>query len=134
MLGPHRVRIQLRDVYFRNLWTLGAFEILPRHYYDPDDLMGGIGVAELNDFDAISDEKRDRAERFAKQFNENYQRRPMGSGAFEPAWNGKLRIHAALCANEKPLTSVFGQIDGLDGPNDPRFRKLGLGPRGQSVY
>ena len=45
-------------------------------------------------------------------------------GAFEPAWNGKLRIYATLCANEKPLTSVFGQIDGLDGPNDPRFRKL----------
>jgi hypothetical protein len=43
---------------------------------------------------------------------------------FEPAWNGKLRIHAALCANEKPLTSVFGHIASADDPNDPRFRKL----------
>lgn len=44
--------------------------------------------------------------------------------AFEPAWDGKLRVHAALCANQKPLTSVFGDIPGADGPNDPLFRKL----------
>lgn len=44
--------------------------------------------------------------------------------AFEPAWDGKLRVHAALCANEKPLTSVFGDIPGADGPNDPLFQKL----------
>ena len=44
--------------------------------------------------------------------------------SFQPAWEGKLRIHAALCANKNPLTSVFGDIAGATGPNDPLFRKL----------
>jgi peptide/nickel transport system substrate-binding protein len=82
VLGPHRVRIELRELYFRNTWALGSFEILPRHYYDPEDLLRDISVAELNAFDDMSAEKKQRAQRFAKQFNENFQRNPMGSGAF----------------------------------------------------
>ncbi|HJO25464.1 MAG: ABC transporter substrate-binding protein [Myxococcota bacterium] len=81
-VDPHTVRFDLREPYFRNQWTLGSLNVLPRHYYDPDDLLAGIGVAELNDWDALDPEKKQRAERFAKQFNQGFQRRPMGSGAY----------------------------------------------------
>jgi peptide/nickel transport system substrate-binding protein len=79
---PLTVRIDLSEVYFRNRWTLGGFEILPRHYYDPDDLLGDVSVAELNAWDALDAARRERAERFAKSFNEGFQRRPLGSGAY----------------------------------------------------
>lgn len=81
-LDEHTVRIDLGEVYFRNRWTLGAFEILPRHYYDPQNLLADISVAELNDWDAIDPARREKAEEFARSFNEGFQRRPMGSGAY----------------------------------------------------
>jgi len=76
------VRIRCRKVYFRNAWDLGAIQTLPRHYYDPDDLLGPISVAELIAWDGLRPEKKARAERFAKQFNEGFQRNPMGPGAY----------------------------------------------------
>jgi peptide/nickel transport system substrate-binding protein len=76
------VRIDLAEVYFRNPWTLGLFEILPRHYYDPEDLLEEVSVAELNDWDALDAARQEKASRFAKSFNEGFQRRPMGSGAY----------------------------------------------------
>ena len=80
--GPHAVRIALRQVYFRNIYTLGSFEILPRHHYDPENLLGGISLAELNDWDSLDPARRERAQRFATQFNEDFLRRPLGSGAY----------------------------------------------------
>ncbi len=43
-----------------------------------------------------------------------------------PAANpgGSVRVHAALCANEKPLSSVSGQVGGVASPSDPAFQKL----------
>jgi len=35
-----------------------------------------------------------------------------------------VRVHAALCANESPLTAVSGSVGEADGPNDPRFQHL----------
>jgi peptide/nickel transport system substrate-binding protein len=81
-LDPHTVRIDLREVYFRNRWILGAFEVLPRHYYDPENLLEGISVAELNAWEGLDAARKQRAERFAKRFNEDFQRNPLGSGAF----------------------------------------------------
>ena len=81
-VDSHTVRIDLAEVYFRNTWMLGGFEILPRHYYDPDDLLGEFSVAQLNDWDALDAEQQARAERFAKHFNEDFARRPLGSGAY----------------------------------------------------
>ena len=76
------VRFDLREVYFRNRWTLGAVEVLPRHYYDPEDRLRGISVAQLNDWEALSEEARERAGAFAKAFNEDFQRSPRGAGAY----------------------------------------------------
>ncbi len=76
------VRIDLREIYFRNIYTLGFTAPLPRHYYDPEGLLEGISVAELEAWDDLPPDKKERAERFAKAFNEDFHRRPMGPGAF----------------------------------------------------
>jgi peptide/nickel transport system substrate-binding protein len=79
--GPNAVRIALSKPYFMNDFVLGGLAPIPRHYYDPDNLLDGISVAELNDYDQLPADKKDRADRFAKQFNESYNRSPMGTGA-----------------------------------------------------
>lgn len=38
--------------------------------------------------------------------------------------DGVVRAHLVLCANEKPLTAVSGQVRGVNAPSDPLFRKL----------
>ncbi len=38
--------------------------------------------------------------------------------------NGVVRVHAVLCANEKPLTAVSGQARDVETPGDAKFRQL----------
>jgi peptide/nickel transport system substrate-binding protein len=76
------VRIRCREVYFRNPWTLGGIQPIPRHYYDPEDLLGEISIPELLDWDSLAQARREKAERFARQFNEGFQRNPVGPGAY----------------------------------------------------
>lgn len=77
------LRIDLREPYFRNYLVLGGLTPLPRHYYDPKGDLEEISVAEMDQWNDLGAERQARAEAFAKQFNEDYQRRPMGAGAFE---------------------------------------------------
>ena len=79
----HTLRIDLREAYFLNHISLGSLSPLPRHYYDPEGLIAGISVAEMDQWDDLDAARRSQAESFAKQFNEDYHRRPMGAGAFE---------------------------------------------------
>ncbi len=44
--------------------------------------------------------------------------------ASPPETGGKLRVHAALCARDAPLTAVRGSVGGDVGLGDARFRKL----------
>jgi peptide/nickel transport system substrate-binding protein len=81
-LDDHTVRIELRERYFLNDRVLGGVSPMPRHYYDPDGLLEGISVAELDAFDELDEERKARATAFAEQFNTDYQRRPLGPGAF----------------------------------------------------
>ena len=46
------------------------------------------------------------------------------AAASPPETGGKLRVHAALCARDKPLTAVSGSVGGDVGLGDSRFRKL----------
>ena len=76
------VRIRISKAYFMNDWVLGGIQPLPRHYYDPENLLGDIDFKELaGDYDALPPEKKERADRFAKDFNEKFNRNPMGPGA-----------------------------------------------------
>jgi peptide/nickel transport system substrate-binding protein len=81
-VDTHTVRISLSEKYFLNDYVLGGQAPLPRHYYDPENLLEGISVADLADPDRLPPEKQDRARRFAKAFNEGFHRNPMGPGAY----------------------------------------------------
>lgn len=76
------VRFDLRKPYFRNHLVLGGISPLPRHHYDPENLLEGLTVEDLESFDALDPERKERAERFAKEFNEDFLWRPLGSGPF----------------------------------------------------
>jgi peptide/nickel transport system substrate-binding protein len=84
-LDEHTMRIDLSEVYFRNNYSLGSLNPLPRHYYDPEGLLEDISVAEIANWDQLKGDKRKRAERFAKAFNEDFHRNPMGPGAYKLA-------------------------------------------------
>ena len=112
VVDPHTVRISLGEVYFLNDWQLGGISPIPRHYYDPDNLLDGISVAELNHWDDLSPAMKERAERFAKKFNESFNRSPVGPGALvleDPARDYvtgekiELRHRAGYFAPGQPL-------------------------------
>ncbi|MEE8557948.1 MAG: ABC transporter substrate-binding protein, partial [Myxococcota bacterium] len=76
------VRFSMSEPYFRNIYSLGSVSPLPRHYYDPENLLDGILVAELDEYDQLDPARKERADRFAESFNKNYQRNPLGPGAY----------------------------------------------------
>jgi peptide/nickel transport system substrate-binding protein len=59
---------------------LGGIDVLPRHYYDPDNLLKDVTVRELN---RETSRQPDNSKRFADHFNKNYNRNPMGSGPYK---------------------------------------------------
>ncbi|HTO71729.1 MAG TPA: ABC transporter substrate-binding protein [Myxococcota bacterium] len=81
--GPHSVKMTLSQPYFMNDYVLGGTQPLPRHYYDPDNLLDGITLAELANYDALPPDKKERADKFAAAFNENFNRNPLGPGALQ---------------------------------------------------
>ena len=60
--------------YFRNDLILGGFNILPRHFYDPEGLMDPVEVADLIDGSWEKSPHKERVERFGEQFNQNFNR------------------------------------------------------------
>jgi peptide/nickel transport system substrate-binding protein len=78
----HTVRFDLGQRYFRNDLVLGSTTPLPRRHYDPEDLLGGITVAEIADVEKLDPGRKERATRFAKAFNANFLRNPLGPGPF----------------------------------------------------
>ncbi len=44
--------------------------------------------------------------------------------SIEPDAGESVRVNAALCAAEKPLTGVTGWVSDVTGPDDPKFRRL----------
>jgi len=45
LLDPYTIRFKARNPYFLNEDVLGGFEVLPRHYYDPEHLLNDVRVA-----------------------------------------------------------------------------------------
>ena len=82
--GEGTIEFEAAEPYFLNESILGeSIPILPRHYYDPDGELEGISVRELADWRSISEEKRERAVRFATMFNREFHRRILGAGGYE---------------------------------------------------
>src|SRR5262245_55928144 len=81
LVDSHTIRFLTKETYFLNESVLGtSILILPRHYYDPDNLLGHITVKELE-----QDPKKlpPEVKTFGEQFNKHYNRNPMGTGAYK---------------------------------------------------
>lgn len=79
LLDDYTIQFKIREPYFLNESVLGGIDILPRHYYDPQNWLGNVGVAELA---GPPDRLSEDAKKFADQFNKNFARNPMGSGPY----------------------------------------------------
>lgn len=77
-----------KEPYFLNESILGEVRTLPRHYYDPQDLLGPISLQELDSMRVGKPEAEEtphekRARQFAETFNKEFGRNPMGSGPYK---------------------------------------------------
>jgi peptide/nickel transport system substrate-binding protein len=81
-VDTHTVRFDLRERYFLNDLVLGGLSPLPRHYYDPEGLLDGISVADLDAYEGLDSARKERAKRFAERFNTGFHRNPLGPGAY----------------------------------------------------
>ena len=82
MAEGNKVTFTCAEPYFRNDISLGFMEILPRHFYDPEGLMDQVSVASLVDGSWEEGPNQERVERFAEQFNQNFNRALLGSGPY----------------------------------------------------
>jgi peptide/nickel transport system substrate-binding protein len=81
LLDPYTIRFVTKEPYFLNESVLGQeIKILPRHYYDPDDLLRNVAIRDLlREPDKLSE----GIKQFADNFNKNYNRSPLGTGPFK---------------------------------------------------
>jgi peptide/nickel transport system substrate-binding protein len=80
LLDPYTIRFFIREPYFLNESVLGGVTVMPRHYYDRENLLHSITVRQLS-----QDPTKLPAEvkKFADLFNRNYNRNPLGSGPYK---------------------------------------------------
>ena len=81
LLDPYTIRFLTKEPYFLNESVLGqSIIVLPRHHYDPDNLLKDISIRDLlKDPSQLNENVR----KFADNFNRNYNRNPMGSGPYK---------------------------------------------------
>jgi peptide/nickel transport system substrate-binding protein len=80
LLDPYTIRFVTKERYFLNESVLGGIILLPRHYYDPENLLGQVSVRELTQDPAKLPVE---VKKFGEQFNRNYSRKPLGSGPYQ---------------------------------------------------
>ncbi len=81
--GDYQVTFKLGKPYFKNDITVGMYlNIIPKHFYDPDDFMGPVPIESLIDGSWKDGPHADRVKQFGEHFNSGYNRKIMGSGGF----------------------------------------------------
>lgn len=115
LLDEHTIRFVTKEPYFLNESVLGGISVLPRHYYDPEDLLKSVGVRELDQGSSLMP---DSVKRFAGNFNKSYSRNPLGSGPYKfQSWKTgqevELRRDPSYWGNGKP---------GVEQPRMDRLR------------
>jgi peptide/nickel transport system substrate-binding protein len=80
LLDDFTIQFKIKEPYFLNESVLGGIDVLPRHYYDPENLLKDVTVADLG---GPIDRLSPAAKQFGDQFNRNYSRNPMGSGPYK---------------------------------------------------
>ena len=85
LIDDYTVQFTTKEPYFLNESVLGEnVLLLPRHYYDPENLLKDVTVRDLTGDPAKLPEK---VKKFADNFNKNYSRNPLGSGPYKfQAW------------------------------------------------
>jgi peptide/nickel transport system substrate-binding protein len=80
LLDPYTIRFKATEPYFLNENVLGGIDVLPRHYYDPENLLKDVPVTALaGDYSAHEAQVR----KFAEHFNQSFARNPLGSGPYK---------------------------------------------------
>ena len=80
------IQLVAKELYFRNEAILGGFDVLPRHYYDPEGLLDDLSVTQLDAMQPGDEKRRPEAKKarlFAENFNKNFTRNPRGSGPYK---------------------------------------------------
>jgi peptide/nickel transport system substrate-binding protein len=80
LIDPYTIRFVTKEPYFQNESVLGGVPLLPRHYYDPDNLLQRVSVKALAQDPA---KLPPEVKQFGEQFNKNYNRNPLGSGPYK---------------------------------------------------
>ena len=80
LVDPYTIRFVTKEPYFLNESVLGGITLLPRHYYDPENLLQRISVRQLAQDPAKLPAE---AKKFGEQFNRNFNRNPLGSGPYK---------------------------------------------------
>jgi len=80
LLDEYTIRFRTKEPYFLNESVLGGIDVLPRHYYDPLNLLKDVTVTELQ---KPAEQLSPNVKSFAESFNKNYSRNPMGSGPYQ---------------------------------------------------
>ena len=80
LLGEFTIQFSIKEPYFLNESVLGGIDVLPRHYYDPGNLLKDVTLADLR---KPADQLSANIKKFADDFNKNYSRNPMGSGPYK---------------------------------------------------
>jgi peptide/nickel transport system substrate-binding protein len=80
LIDPYTIRFVTKEPYFLNESVLGGILLMPRHYYDPENLLQRLTVRDLTQDPA---KLPSEAKKFADQFNRNFNRNPMGSGPYK---------------------------------------------------
>ena len=80
LLDEYTIRLTAREPYFLNDSVLGGIDILPQHYYDPENLLKDVTIQQL---DSNWSQFKNQVEKFAQDFNKNFNRNPMGSGPYK---------------------------------------------------
>ena len=97
LVDEYTIRFVTKEPYFLNETMLGGIDVMPRHYYDPENLLKGVSVRELTkDPNQLSA----NVKRFADNFNKNYSRNPMGSGPYKfQGWKTGQEVELLRDAN-----------------------------------
>lgn len=97
LVDAHTIRFITKEPYFLNESQLGSIQILPRHYYDPENLLKTVSVRDLGKDPSQFPES---VRRFADNFNKNYSRNPMGSGPYKfSSWKTGQEVELARDPN-----------------------------------
>jgi peptide/nickel transport system substrate-binding protein len=82
LLDEFTIQFTIKEPYFLNESVLGGIDVLPRHYYDPSNLLKDVNVSELA---KPVEQLPENVKKFADDFNKNYSRNPVGSGPYRLA-------------------------------------------------